>query len=79
MTSRILKIIVLVAGLIVLALVFVVERLSSVFELTLSIYGIVGGAILGLFTSGMLSRRMNAKVTGESMDKLFIKLIIMII
>lgn len=49
-------------GLIVLGLVFVVDRLGSVYELTLAIYAIIGGALIGLFTVGMLCRHVNTKV-----------------
>lgn len=60
--SNILKVIVFAAGLVVLGLVFAVEQLGTVFELTLKIYGVTGGAIVGLFTTGMLCRRINTKV-----------------
>lgn len=35
------------------------ERLSTVFELFVGMYAVTGGAIIGLFTVGMLCRRVN--------------------
>lgn len=60
--SNLLKGLVIVVGIITLALVFIVERMTTVFELTLTLYGVTGGAVFGLFTTGMLCRHFNTKV-----------------
>lgn len=57
-----LQLIVLLIGLIALSLIVVIDRLGTIFELTLSLGSVTGGAIFGLFTSGMLCRYMNTKV-----------------
>lgn len=49
-------------GIIVTALVFVVERLGTVFQVGVSIAGLTYGAFLGIFTIGMMSRSANTKV-----------------
>lgn len=59
--SSILKAVVLLMGCAVLGLVFVIEHLSTIFELTVAILAVTGGALLGLFTVGMLCRRVNTK------------------
>lgn len=53
----------MVIGIIALVLITLVDRLSTVFELTLTLSSITGGAIFGLFTTGMLCRYVNTKVS----------------
>ncbi len=47
-------------GVLVILLAFVVERFGSLLEASASIFGLMGGPLLGLFLLGMLSRRANA-------------------
>lgn len=54
---------VVVLGTIVMALVFVVEKLGSVFQIGISVLGLANGTFLGIFTVGMTSRTANSKVT----------------
>lgn len=56
------QLIVVIFGIIITSLVFVVEKLGPVFQMTTTISGIPSGALLGLFTTGMLCRRINTKV-----------------
>lgn len=49
----------LLFGLTVVGLVFLMERLSTVFQLFVGMYAVTGGAIIGLFSVGMLCRRVN--------------------
>ncbi|XP_047115232.1 sodium-coupled monocarboxylate transporter 2-like [Schistocerca piceifrons] len=53
--------IVLAVGVICVALVFVVEKLGTVLELGYSIAGVTSGALLGVFTLGMLFPWANGK------------------
>lgn len=64
--SNIMKLIVVIVGLLSLGLVFVVEKLGGVVEVSLSLHGITAGPLLGLFTLGMLFPFANAKVTNRS-------------
>ncbi|XP_054287715.1 sodium-coupled monocarboxylate transporter 1-like [Macrosteles quadrilineatus] len=59
--SLILKVIVLVLGLLCVALVFIVEKLGALFQMAISLQGISTGALLGLFSLGLLFPRANAK------------------
>ncbi|KAK4876940.1 hypothetical protein RN001_009446 [Aquatica leii] len=52
--SNIFKLIVIVAGILCTTLVFVVEKLGGIFELTVSFSGITAGSLVGLFTLGAL-------------------------
>lgn len=61
--SNILKFIVVILGLIVVALVFVVEKLGSLLALSISIGGAIGGPIFGLFSLGILVPRAHTKVS----------------
>ncbi len=53
------KLIVLILGIICLGLVFVVEKLGGLFSISLAIFGITSGPLLGVFLVGMLSRKFN--------------------
>lgn len=57
--------IVFVLGFVVLALVFVVEKLGTIFQIVISLSGLAAGTVLGLFTAGMLSRKFNTKVNSR--------------
>lgn len=53
---------VVILGIVVTALVFVVEKLGPVFQIGISVSSLAGGAFLGIFTVGMTSRTANTKV-----------------
>lgn len=61
--SNILKLIVFLIGVTSTGLVFVVEKLGGLLPLTISFNGLTAGALLGLFTLGMLVPSANAKVS----------------
>lgn len=44
----------MVAGLVCVALVFLVDRLGDIFQMSLTLHGVTAGAMLGIFTLGML-------------------------
>lgn len=56
------KLIAVAVGILVTSLVFVVERLGSVFEVVMQLNGILSGAMLAMFVLGMASRSANTKV-----------------
>jgi sodium-coupled monocarboxylate transporter 8/12 len=60
--SRVMKLLVFLIGSICLGLVLIVERLGGIFNIGIAFSGITSGAILGLFSMGMLSRQFNSKV-----------------
>lgn len=57
------KLLVVILGVICVALVFVVEKLGTVLEISISLGAITGGPVLGLFTMGMLFPFANTKVS----------------
>lgn len=59
--SNVMKFLVALIGAICLALIFLVERLSNIFSLGITIGGITAGVYLGAFTMGLLVPRANAK------------------
>nr|XP_022915690.1 sodium-coupled monocarboxylate transporter 2-like isoform X2 [Onthophagus taurus] len=59
-TSIILKLIVAAIGVLCTALVYVVEQLGNVLPLVLSVFGVAGGPITGLFTVGMMVPMVNS-------------------
>lgn len=61
--SNIMKGLVVINGTVCVILIFLVEKLGSVLQISLSFSGMTAGPILGLFTLGMLFRKANAKVT----------------
>lgn len=61
--SNIMKCTVVILGIIVTGLVFVAERMGSIFQMGVSLSSLASGAYLGIFTLGMISRRTNAKVS----------------
>lgn len=74
--STLIKSMVVFIGVLCLVLVFVVEKLGSVFSLAISVSGVTSGTLLGIFFLGMFSPRINAKVRRESFfcTGIFIKL-----
>lgn len=60
--SNIMKIIVLVLGIIISILTIIVEQLGSIFQVAVIVGGVTAGALLGLFTMGMTSRKANSIV-----------------
>lgn len=52
-----------VLGILMTALVFVVEKLGSVFQIGISISGVFTGSFLSMFILGMTSRSANTKVS----------------
>jgi solute carrier family 5 (sodium-coupled monocarboxylate transporter), member 8/12 len=59
--SDVMKLLVIVLGMLMLSLVFVVEQMGQVFRISIAVSGLTAGALLGLFTIGMLSRYVNTK------------------
>ena len=59
--SDVMKILVIGLGMLMLSLVFIVERMGQLFRISIAISGLTAGALLGLFTIGMLSRFVNTK------------------
>ncbi|EDS33847.1 sodium/solute symporter [Culex quinquefasciatus] len=59
--SNVIKTMVVTIGVICLLLVFVVEKLGSVFSLAISVSGVTSGTLLGIFFLGMFSPYINAK------------------
>lgn len=60
--SSVIKGMVVFIGILCLMLVFVVEKLGSVFSLAISVSGVTSGTLLGIFFLGMFSPKINAKV-----------------
>ncbi|KAF2892442.1 hypothetical protein ILUMI_13727, partial [Ignelater luminosus] len=59
--SNIMKLITLIIGLLGTGLIFIVERLGTILEILLTVTGIIGGPVLGLFTMGVLLPTVNTK------------------
>ncbi|GAB0095301.1 sodium-coupled monocarboxylate transporter 1 [Sergentomyia squamirostris] len=76
--SNRMKMIVVILGIIQLACVFVVERMGTVFYLTLSLNGICAGALLGIFGMGMLLRKANTKgiISGTIVSLVIVSVIV---
>lgn len=64
--STFIKSMVVVIGVLCVLLVFVVEKLGSVFSLAISVSGVTSGTLLGIFFLGMFSPKINAKVRRET-------------
>ncbi|KAG7201898.1 hypothetical protein KM043_004612 [Ampulex compressa] len=71
--ANIMKVTVVVLGIICVVMVFVVDRLGDIFQVSLTLSGITSGAMLGLFTLGMLVPWATAKgaVVGGLLSMLF--------
>ncbi|XP_035917651.1 sodium-coupled monocarboxylate transporter 1-like [Anopheles stephensi] len=59
--SNIMKMLVVLLGFLVLGLVFVAERMGQVMHIAISSSGVTSGTMLGMFSAGMISRRINTK------------------
>ena len=59
--SNVMKCLVTAIGAICLALIFLVEKLSNIFSLGITISGITAGVYLGAFTMGLLFPRANTR------------------
>jgi sodium-coupled monocarboxylate transporter 8/12 len=55
------KIIAIFFGIVCLLLTVVAEQMTGILEASLTIFGVVGGPLLGLFTLGMMSKRCSSK------------------
>ncbi|KAG4065907.1 hypothetical protein HA402_000354 [Bradysia odoriphaga] len=60
-TSTIMKLIVVILGLILIVLVIVVDKLGPIYELSLTLSSVTNGAMLGIFTMGMVCRSANTR------------------
>lgn len=60
--STVMKCVVIVSGLLCLTLVFFVEKLGGILQLSITLGGVTNGPLLGLFTVGMLFPYVNAEV-----------------
>lgn len=61
--SSVMKVIVVISGIMCLTLVFLVEKLGGILQLSLTLGGVTNGPLLGLFTVGMLFPYVNADVS----------------
>lgn len=59
--SDVMKVLVVILGIIMLSLVFIVEKMGQVFRLNFVITGMFVGTQLGMFSIGMMSRTANTK------------------
>ncbi|XP_062551794.1 sodium-coupled monocarboxylate transporter 1-like isoform X1 [Armigeres subalbatus] len=59
--SKVMKALVVILGIIVIALVFVAEKMGEVMHMAISLSGVTSGTLLGLFSSGMLTSTINTK------------------
>lgn len=64
-TAIIMRSVVVVFGLSSLGLVYVVEKLGMVLQLSATLQSILYGPMLGIFTTGMLMPWINEKVMGD--------------
>lgn len=55
------KVIVVILGMITMVLVVLVEKLGQIYELSVTLSSVTNGAMLGIFTMGMISRSANTK------------------
>lgn len=64
--SNIMKMLVVLIGVIILGLVFIVEKMGNIFRVCFILNGLTAGALFGIFTAGMFSRTINTKgvITG---------------
>lgn len=62
-TSYLMRSVVLVVGVISLALVFVVEHLGTVLQLSMSLGGVTCGPTFGIFTMGLMCPWVNKRVS----------------
>ncbi|XP_032588278.2 sodium-coupled monocarboxylate transporter 1 [Drosophila mojavensis] len=60
-TAFVMRSVVVVFGVIFVALVFIVEKLGAVLQLTITLTSVANGPLLGIFTSGVLLPWVNSK------------------
>lgn len=60
--SNVMKLFVVILGVLNLGLLFLVEKLGTILQLSISLSGVTAGPLLGLFTYGMTSKRATSKV-----------------
>ncbi|XP_076280092.1 sodium-coupled monocarboxylate transporter 1 [Lasioglossum baleicum] len=77
--ANIMKCTVVVVGLVCVAFVFVVDRLGDIFQVSLTLHGITAGAMLGIFTLGMMVPWATSKgaIVGGLLSMLFMVFIIL--
>lgn len=49
-------------GLLCMFLTYIVEKLGGILQASLTLFNVIGGPMLGLYSLGMVCRRANAKV-----------------
>lgn len=59
--TRISKILAFSYGLLCIILTYVVSKMAGILQASLTIFGVVGGPLLGLFSLGMMTRTCNAR------------------
>lgn len=62
------KTVALVYGFVFIGLAFLAQFLGGVLQAALTIFGVVGGPLLGLFTLGMFTVMANQKVSIDSVE-----------
>lgn len=62
LANRVIKITVVVAGAICVAMVFLIEKMGGIIQLTGCLSGMTAGPLLALFTLGMLFPQVTTKV-----------------
>lgn len=65
----IMRSVVVIVGIICVALVFVVQKMGTVLQLTMSLEAITNGPLLGIFTIGILLPWINGNVTNFLIKK----------
>lgn len=63
--SNILKLLVVIVGVCGCLMIYIIEHLGGIVQLSVSLKGIADGPLLGVFAMGVLSRRINSKVRSE--------------
>lgn len=69
--NTIMKYIVVIVGLACLSLVFLIDKLGGVLDVSIGFHGMTQGPLLGLFTLGMFFRSANAKVKQKQFRNCF--------
>ncbi|XP_055690263.1 sodium-coupled monocarboxylate transporter 1-like [Lutzomyia longipalpis] len=76
--SNIVKLIVVLLGILQMFLLLLIEKLGTIFKMTTHVYSLSTSSILGLFTLGMLSRKINTKgaLCGSTVSILVVVMVI---
>lgn len=64
-TALIMRFVVIIFGAICVSLVFVVEKLGTVLQLTITLSSVANGPLLGIFTAGVMVPWIEGKVSGQ--------------